>query len=276
MSNNKSNGSNAGHQKNHQKISRLVAIDSNVFIDLSSEMAGHRQDINTVTNNFYDRLAVIRKLAEKGKLRFIITPTVLQEITSHGFKPNELRFMQKYCYVLQPKDKVEFAKKVSKLMHTYVSTGIMPVGRRHPYGDAMIMAEATIAGVNLLTNNYRDFIVFEEELDAYKKDKLGDLVPKHGYSDSMIPRTMFNLSKKGLLGYMERKGRYRALNIGDINNQMHYSYQNRRGYVITPMPFTTMDFIGKESEEQGLWNSEQFMTNFNNREMTLNAYENDQ
>lgn len=261
---------------NSTRTSRLVAIDSNVFIDLAGEWVGHRADVREVTDNFYDRLAFLRKMVERGKLKLVITPTTFRELTSHGLPHNEQKFMEKYCILMQPKDKVAFARQVNRLMSMYVKSGIMPVGKKHPYGDAMIMAEATIAGLNLLTNNYRDFILFEEDRGFYKKDEFGDLIPKQKFSDTMIPKHSSDMNEKKLSSYLRLKGRFRALEIGKINRKMNYSYVNSRGCVVTPMPFTTLDFIGKTNEEEGLWCSNQFLTNFNNNELFLSTYENEQ
>lgn len=264
-----------GKPQEVDKSVQLIALDSNVFIDMSHEMAGKRRDVAEVTENFYDRLAAIRKLAENGKVKFVIPPTVLQEITVSGLNKSECDFIQKYCLIMQPKGKKETAEKISKLTMEYVRSGIMPRGKKHPYGDAMIMAQATVGGLNLLTNNYRDFEVYDTELNFYKKDKLGDFIPKKKYNDSMLPKNTRNLNENQLEYYLKTKGRYRAVEIGHLNRGWGYSYKNKNGYTVTPMPFTTIDFIGKEKNEEGLWLSNQFTTNFNSEEFDLVPYEQD-
>lgn len=248
---------------------QLIALDTNVLLDMAHDLNGVRKDVGIKRDNFFDRMAEIRKLAEKGKIKFVIPSTVLQELFVSGISFSEQKFIKNYCLVLQPKNKDAMAEKVSKLTMSYVKEGIIPRGKPHPYGDAMIMAQATVAGLNILTNNYKDFEVYDDELNFYKIDKLGDYVPKKQYSDDMIPEDTSTLNENELEEFLKLKGRYRAVAIGKFNNENGYSYVNKKGFKVKPMPFTTMDFIGKLSKEEGLWRSSQFTTNFNFNEFNL-------
>lgn len=249
---------------------QLVAIDTNVFIDMSH----HMRDNKKVTG-FYGKIREIRLKAEQGQIRFVITPSVLSELAVHGLSPIEVEFIKKYCVILEPKDKQAFAKEAVSLSREYIRSGAMKPSNT-PWGDALIMAESTIAGLNILTNNYKDFVVYKDEHGGskrYKHDKYDDIVPRTNYKDDYIPENLTHMNENELVSYLKLKKRFRALDIGRVNYGMNYGYKNKNGYTVIPMPFTTTDYIGKRSEKEGLWRTNQFVTNFNSSKLDLVPYE---
>ena len=267
-SNRNSSSSNGSKKGNCQ----LVALDTNVFIRMSHNLKGNNgRDKNETL--LIKRLEAMRKKADKGLIKFVITPSVLGELTQGQLTKTEKYFLRKYCVVLQPKNEVEFAVKTAKLMKEYIGKGVMESPKTR-YGDARIMAECTIAGLNLLSDNYKDFVIYGEVHDNYRYDQDGDFVPKGGYSEKNIPSEIAGFSEKQVVDYLRYKKRDRALSIGVINDEQGYSYVNKKGYKVTPMPFTSMDYIGKNPSKQGLWKTAQFAGQYNSQEFDLTAYGN--
>ena len=113
----------------------------------------------------------------EGKYEFYITPTAYAEILNHSadkdsasdkgkvkFSKNKLDAMLKRCSILTMSDK-EISDKVdeiSKAFRTKRDSDTKAMSRHKNslgvYGDSMIMAEASLAGINLLTLNLKDFI----------------------------------------------------------------------------------------------------------------------
>lgn len=255
---------------------QLVAIDTNVFLDMAHSMAGKMQNTDILTTNFYDRLAKIRNRADQDLIKFVISPTVLDELLNHGLSKSEHLFMKKYCLVLQPKNKEKYARLVNELAREYIKSGVLTMGKgKNRFNDSFVLAESTIAGLNLLTNNIRDFIIYNEVRSSYKFDEFGDLVPKKGYKDEMIPKYKSNFNENEVGEYLKIKGYDRAYEIRKLNNGMLLSYKNKNGFNVIPTPFTTIDYIGKNDETEGLYKSNQFVTNFNSQEFDLVPYERD-
>ena len=244
---------------------QLVALDTNVFIDMSHGANQKRPSSGSI---FYSKIMEIKDKAEKGLVKFVITPSVFGELSVHGLSQVEKDFINKYCYILKPKNPEEFARKVVELSNEYIRSGKM-AGTSKPFGDAKIMAECAVAGLNVLTNNYRDFIIYYEDKDRYKHDGYGDIIPRANYNERNNPTDVTHFNKNELVRFLRYKKRLRALDIGSINNALGYSYRNRNGYDVCPMPFTTMDYMGKMSEKQGLFRTNQFVTNFNSKECDL-------
>ena len=270
------------HSRNVQRDNRvevsnetqLVAIDTNVFLDMAHRMVGSMDNNGILTDNFYDRLEIIRELANQKKVKFVVTPVVLNELLHHGLSKSEVHFMNRYCLILKPKNKEQFASLTNDLAREYIKSGIMKMGKgQHRFNDSFAMAEAAVAGLNLLTNNIRDFIIYDEVRSEYKFDEYGDLVPKKGYKDEMIPAKKSNFNENEINEYLKIKGYTRAFEIRKLNNGILLSYTNRNGFKVIPTPFTTIDYIGKNKHTEGLWKSNQFVTNFNSKDFELTSYE---
>ncbi len=145
----------------------VVAIDSNVFIEMAKLDADfqpkHRRDCG-----FKQTVRDMKRMAVNGHIKFIILPTVFSEIIK-GLTEKEHQFLNDYCYIYNPKNPDEFALNVANIANIYISTSTMRSEDNHPMKDALIMAEATVAGLSLITNNVKDFTNY----DKYRKEKSG-------------------------------------------------------------------------------------------------------
>lgn len=165
-----------------------VAIDTNMVIDMariSENYKGKRPN----GNGYYQKIRDVKRIASIGKtLKFEIVPTVFDEI-SKKLKPSEIEFLRKFCAIVEPKNKLEFASETYKLAQTYVKRRVMkPLAIKEknatnknksekiykegvPSRDSLAMAEASVLGLNFLTLNYHDFIWYEENANANHKGK---------------------------------------------------------------------------------------------------------
>lgn len=145
----------------------VVAIDSNVFIEMAKLDADfqpkHRRDCG-----FKQTVRDMKRMAVNGHIKFIIMPTVFSEIVK-GLTEKEHQFLNDYCYIYNSKNPDEFALNVANIANIYISTSTMRSEDNHPMKDALIMAEATVAGLSLVTNNVKDFTNY----DKYRKEKSG-------------------------------------------------------------------------------------------------------
>lgn len=192
------------------KIS-YVAIDTNVFIELSHisvDYVPKKKDAG-----FRNILRSIKRLNRSGHVKFVITPTVLAEIMRVGkdIKPSvrqrELDFLKEHCLVYTPENEADFATKTYNLASDYLEAGVMQVRKRNNFGDALIMAEASLLGLNLLTMNSSDF--------SYYDDEYGN----------------------------KRKKHHRANDIMQLNKNKKLSYTTMAGMRVTPRPYLPEEFI---------------------------------
>ena len=186
----------------------IVAIDTNAFITMS------RLDENFSSKHgakfgFKQSCRDIKRMAANEHVKFIITPTVYFEIkqgwAKEGFTTQkEKDFLEKYCFVYEPKNADAYARKVSALAYQYIQKNAMNNDGGKPMRDALIMAEATILGLSLITNNVRDF-------------------------------TNYNPSRKQASGK-------RMSDIQHINEARNYSYYIE-GIKFVPAPYTSFQFL---------------------------------
>ncbi|MBE7075617.1 MAG: hypothetical protein E7375_00920 [Clostridiales bacterium] len=154
-----------------------LAIDSDFLRSFSYFLGGKdsleekkRRDVN-IRNN-YGYFGHIKDLMEGDFVRFVVTPTVFQEV-KHGesFK----NFISKHCIVPQinPENYQRYSNKVNELAEAYCTETsyvedhvaapmhlnyVAAIGKYVPTNDAFIMAEATVLGLSLLTCNVNDFL----------------------------------------------------------------------------------------------------------------------
>lgn len=182
----------------------VIALDTNTFItiaNLDPEVNfKHGQKVG-----FNQSCRDIRRMAENGNIKFIITPTAFAEILV-GLKPKEKEFLDRFCFIYKPKDEEKFARKVYELARQYTSTSTMrtELENRQPTKDALIMAEATILGLSLITNNVKDFTNY----DRHRHEKSGK----------------------------------RTLDIAHINDRMGYSFKVNDKKLV-PMPCTSFEYL---------------------------------
>lgn len=140
----------------------IVAIDTNVFISLAAVDAYYEPKDRSKAG-FLQTVRDMKRLAITGNLKFIITPTVLYEINKK-LSDEEKKFLDEYCYIFIPKHPEDYSLAVTNLSKQYIQRGVMRADKNHvPERDAEIMAEATVLGVNLITNNFTDFKNYDKE-----------------------------------------------------------------------------------------------------------------
>ena len=253
---------------------KLVAIDTNIFIDLS------HMDVKDFYSNrrgpqakYVETMFKLKLLAESGKYKFVIMPGVFRELNTHGMSINEKEFMSKYCVYYEPIDKAEFSRNVVYLARKYIIEGAMKESSA-PVGDAIIMAQASIAGINILTNNYKDFVIFNRR--EFFTDSYGDIVPDrriYEYAEENIPTDVTKFNEEKVFAFLAYKQRTRAIAIADVNEQNNLVFPNKNGYKVIPMPFTVMDYIGKKGAKSGLMHTEQFNTSVDLTKFLVTKYE---
>ena len=143
--------------KDKSKITR-VAIDTNIIILMAAidENFEHKREAH---KGFKEHIRVMKRKAINGSLQLVITPTVLNEI-SKKLTPKERHFLQDHCYVVNPADKQKYAYDSMKLGIEYIRSGVMQK-ENCSASDALIMAESTVCGLNLVTGNTHHFIDYE-------------------------------------------------------------------------------------------------------------------
>lgn len=252
----------------------LIAIDTNIFIDLShmneSDVYAHRRGHQA---KFVETMYKLKLLAESGKYKFVIMPGVFRELNVHGMSEKEKEFMSKYCVYYEPVDKAEFARESVYLARKYISSGAMKESDA-PVGDALIMAQASLAGINILTNNYKDFVIFNRS--EFNTDAYGDIVPDtriYDYEEDNVPTDVTKFNEENLFAFLAYKQRTRAIAIADVNEKNNLVFPNKNGFKIIPMPFTAMDYIGKKGAKSGLMQTEHFNTTVDLSKFLITEYE---
>lgn len=193
----------------YQQNPDIVAIDSNVFITLAKISTDFVKKKNRGAE-FTEKIRIMKRKCVGKTLKFVILPSVLKEIYPTLSK-KEAAFLNEYCLILDPKDKKRFAKMSYELAETYCDAGVMKSKDGKPTMDAIIMAEATISGLNLVTNNSRDFLSYEKAEMKQRTDKK-DKSP-------------------------------RATDIAKLNKKLGYVYETKKLEKFTPKPFSSSQYV---------------------------------
>lgn len=182
----------------------VIALDTNTFITMAN-LDPEQNVKHGVKIGFKQSCRDIRRMAANGHVKFIITPTALAEIM-RGLTEKEKTFLNGYCFIYNPADEELFALQTYALARQYTSASIMRGEKEDgkPTKDALIMAESTIIGLSLLTNNVKDFTNYD----------------RHRH---------------------ERSGQ-RMLDITHINNRMPYAYYIGEQKIV-PAPYTSYEFL---------------------------------
>lgn len=135
-----------------------------------------REDYKLLINNY--NMGLIYKAALEGKYEFYISPTVYAEIQNHTdekdsesvkgnikFNQSKIDSLLKRCTFLSMYNK-EIRDEVNKIAKEFRTKQNSSTKEMAPdinslglYGDSMIMAEASLAGIILITLNKKDFIL---------------------------------------------------------------------------------------------------------------------
>lgn len=202
-----------------------IAIDTNIVIALASlYMYEKCEDKSIVLEDFvlrenFKKFKALFEEIKKDKLRVMVTTTTFAEsklfdykkLYSKNTKNNQKNvnyvkeFLTKYCYF--PKDPANELKirKIKRLAKEYRSKDAIP---NKEYNDSMIMAEASVERLNLLTHNGKDFVFYSnnkkidlrrkkiiktnKENGIHIKTHYADIVPKPIMVHEFIPNEKVN------------------------------------------------------------------------------------
>ena len=189
----------------------VVSIDTNILIKLTALQTGNKQEISFMTQHGeLESLEQFLFLMQHQKVRPIITPIVLSEvlqgIEKHGtdiidfiknnnifvvdlnekqqttFFSESAKLANRYCRPVTNKEKIAIVKKPQhlkacpkELFHSYYDKEIH---RRITNNDSLVMAQSTVLGTALITNDLKDFIAngrpqligYINETQGYKEE----------------------------------------------------------------------------------------------------------
>ncbi len=134
----------------------IIAIDTCAFIDIV------KVDENYLAKKseqgYHQILRDIKRLVLKGRLKLVITPTVLTEICEK-INAKEFDFITQYCYRVPSLDFEEISLLNKTRARNYIEKNYVRSRRKsNSYMDATILAEACSVGLCLLTENINDMI----------------------------------------------------------------------------------------------------------------------
>ena len=184
---------------------QIVAIDTNIFI--RATQVGLDEEVDD-SKGYFKRMQIIKRKAANGSLKLVILPQVFSEITAGKLTADERDLLQNYCTILSPKDPDEYARKVKELADKYVKSGVMKTENGKPTQDVIIMAQATVAGLNLISDNFVDFYLYRCGKVDFEKDESR-----------------------------------RAKDIQNINEKMGYSFTTITGDDFVPRPYTSKEYV---------------------------------
>ena len=129
-------------------------------------------------NYYYSRLINTYRLLDfvkGGKVKVYVVPTVYRQINTN--EESTMEFVSNYCTVVKVKDSEysDFKRAKLELADKYCSERKMKfeysayLDRIVPSSDAIIMAEASILGLQLVTANEKDFIHYDVKSKDYKR-----------------------------------------------------------------------------------------------------------
>lgn len=171
----------------NKNLTTIVAVDTNLFFELVSKNENYVPSKKD-KNGFYNTVRSMKRKCMNGSLKIVILPQVWEEIKDN-LDNREKEFLQKYCLMLEPKDPVAYAEKVAKLATTYVKTGAMNDENENgsATSDAIIMAQSSVAGLNLVTCNYKHFLYYflstkkkMQQVDRERADDIEEINSKFG------------------------------------------------------------------------------------------------
>lgn len=155
-------------------LTTIAAVDSNVFFMLASS---NETNIPKKKDKFgfYNTIRSLKRKCMNGSLKIAILPQVWDEI-KENLDNREREFLENYCFFVEPKNSEDFASKTAKLAYDYIKSGVMDDenGNKTPTSDAIIMAQSSISGLNLITSNQKHFLFYFHGLKGKKKDVVRD------------------------------------------------------------------------------------------------------
>lgn len=185
----------------NENFRTIVAVDTNMFFNIVSSNENYVPKKGD-RHGFYDTIRSIKKKCINGSLRIVILPQVWEEIKDN-LDNREKEFLSEYCFFIEPKDSVKFATKTAKLVYNYIKSGVMEDenGNKTATSDSIIMAQSSVAGLNLITCNHKHFLYYKHgtkhnkrEIKRDRADDIQEINSKHGYyfemknGKSFVPR----------------------------------------------------------------------------------------
>ena len=156
----------------NESLRTVVAVDTNLFLLLARKNINQpeKKGKGKGKNGFFHTIKSLKLKCVNGSLKIVILPQVWEEIKER-LTQKEKDFLENYCVFLEPKNAEEFATQATKLAFTYLKKGVMEQEGESGQitSDAIIMAQSSIAGINLLTCNYKHFLYYENHLNEKKK-----------------------------------------------------------------------------------------------------------
>ncbi len=195
-------------REEHIKNPSIVAIDSNVFISLVRISSNYHA--KPKQQGFNENLRIMKRKCESGTLKLVILPSVFAEIYPR-LNNKETDFLREHCLVLEPDNEKAYSKECYELAKSYVREGIMKGEKGNPSMDAIIMAEATVAGLNLVTNNSRDFLAYEKNDKNRRKDC--------------------------------KDKSQRATDIAKFNKKEGFVFKTKKGETYSPKPYSSSQYV---------------------------------
>ena len=179
----------------------VIAVDSNVFFAIVSTNENYIPK-KSDKNGFYNTIRSLKRKCINGSLKIAILPQVFEEIKDN-LDHREKEFLEKHCVFVEPKNKADFAKKSVILALDYIRKGAMEDENENglPSSDAIIMAQSSVAGLNLVTSNHKHFLYYSKFINKHKKevvrtraDDIEEINSRHGFyfemknGETFVPR----------------------------------------------------------------------------------------
>ncbi len=176
-------------KKVERKIAPIyIALDTDVLRMLSCfhfSVCNEGLDVNYLTALDQTRTYPLYKLILDGKIKPVVTRTVLKECPKTD---KYINFLNEFCLMPDISDEEYdgYRQSVFELAQKYCGKEQLDYFTLFGYvndenvfvpgSDAINMAEASLAGLNLITNNSKHFVYVEKEiLKAKKKEEKGKI-----------------------------------------------------------------------------------------------------
>lgn len=199
----------------NENFRTIVAVDTNVFFAIVSTNENFKPK-KSDKNGFYNTIRSLKRKCINGSLKIAILPQVFEEIKDN-LDSREREFLENYCVFVEPKNKADFAKKSVVLALDYIRKEAMEDENENGFltSDAIIMAQASVSGLNLVTSNHKHFLYYSKFINKKKKevvrtraDDIEEINSRHGLyfemknGDTFVPRPYspaeyFELYKNG-------------------------------------------------------------------------------
>lgn len=187
----------------------VVAVDTNVFFALVSTNENYTPKKGD-KNGFYNTIRSLKRKCINGSLKIAILPQVFDEI-KENLDNREREFLKEHCVFVEPKDSSKYTQKVVKVALNYIRNGVMEDENENglPTSDAIIMAQASVVGLNLVTSNHKHFLYYSNFMHKKRRE---------------VVRT-------------------RAEDIEEINSRHGLYFEMKNGETFVPRPYSPAEYF---------------------------------